>query len=114
MNTEEKEKYLQEHKDTDLDAYTEHLKRYEVEKRYINKLDINYFKECVQKAVDELMIESDLLAVYKLEQLEVMKTQVYGLRDLFWLFAADDISEIAGPVIRAIKKLQEKGEGEEN
>lgn len=49
----------------------------------------------------------------RLEELEKVKIQVYGLRDLFWLFSSDQIDDIVAPIGEAIKRAELELEGGE-
>lgn len=106
MNVKERDNQLQKNKDKDLVTYEEYMKRYEIDKIYCDKLDINYFKECIQKAVDELLIEDDSIISVKIEILNKMLIQTDALRDIFWLFTTDNIDKIAEPIKKAIKILE--------
>lgn len=77
-----------------------------MEKIYLNKLDIGYFKKCAEEAVSYEKEEYSGKPEILKEKLECIKRQCYGLRDVFWLFIADDIYQIAEPVNQALKELQ--------
>lgn len=77
-----------------------------MEKIYLNKLDIEYFKRCVEEAVTyekETHIGNPNLLK---DMLKIIKWQCYGLRDVFWMFTADDIYQIVEPVNLALKELE--------
>lgn len=73
-----------------------------MERIYLDKLDKNYFKECIQEAIDYYMEDNKEEA---LDRLELLDIQVTGLRDTFGLFAIDDIIELKKPIKKCIEEL---------
>lgn len=69
---------------------------------YQNKLDKNYFKECIKEAIEYYM------EYYKedaLDKLKLLDIQVTALRDVFRLFSYDEIIEFKEPIKKGIEEL---------
>lgn len=73
-----------------------------MEKIYLDQLDINYFKECIQEVLDHYTVEN-VGKVKALDRLEKLDIQVSGLRDAFYLFSIDDIVELKQPIEKQIE-----------
>lgn len=77
---------------------------YEPKRIYVDRLDIDYFIKCVENSVDYVMNECKFSDSELKKELEKIRTQIYGLRDLFWVFTSDNIMRIAEPVRRVMKE----------
>lgn len=85
---------------------------------YINKLDMEYCKKRIDVQIKYIFSEENSRGslTEKLESLETVKSHLYGLRDLFWFFDTDHISEMAKPILEAIETVKteiEEEQGEE-
>lgn len=85
---------------------------------YINKLDMEYCKKRIDAQIKYIFSEESQYhdLTEKLESLETVKSHLYGLRDLFWFFDSDHISEMAEPILEAIETVKtkiEEQQGEE-
>lgn len=77
-----------------------------MEKIYLGKLDIEYFKKCVTGSVEDAKEEYGYNITGLIDALNIIKFQCYGIRDVFWLFTADDIYKIVEPVDQALSELE--------
>lgn len=80
------------------------MKGNEPKRIYENRLDTDYFTKCVENAVDYILNECDFSEDRLKKELERIKNQVYGLRDVFWLFTFNNIMKIAEPVKQALEE----------
>lgn len=73
---------------------------------YLNKLDLEYFKKCIDEIIDDYNTE-DGDPVYIIDGLETLYNQVAGLRDAFFIFSIDKIEELLIPIKAVIEKQKE-------
>lgn len=76
-------------------------------KIYLRKLDIEYFVKCVEESVQDAKeyYGTDINGLK--DSLCIIKHQCDGLRDVFWMFTADDIYRISDPVCQALNEIKD-------
>jgi hypothetical protein len=77
-----------------------------MERIYLNKLDINYFRKCIEEIItnytNEEYCNEDII-----KGLKTLYMHIAGLRDSFYIFSIDDIYELQAPILDALIKLDE-------
>lgn len=78
-----------------------------MENKYMNKLDKNYFKECVSEVI-RYYREQRFTAESAIPELEKLYTHISGLRDTFYIFNIDGIRELQEPVVKEIERYKKE------
>jgi len=74
---------------------------------YLDKLDINYFKNCISELLEEYTIEN-IGVVDCIEKLEKLSNDILGLRYSWFIFAGDSIPELLKPVLKQLENEKKK------
>lgn len=64
---------------------------------YLDKLDMNYFKACINEVMEYLDTEG-FVPEEGIKQLETLYSHIVGLRDTFFIFNINDIEDMLKPV----------------
>jgi hypothetical protein len=76
-----------------------------MERIYFNKLNIDYFKYCINESITYYSPEN-FDKDESLKRLETLCTHIVGLRDTFYIFSIDDIEDQLHPVKLEIERLK--------
>lgn len=72
---------------------------------YLDKLDIQYFINQIQEIIN-YHLEDGGEPEYVLENLNNLLIRISALRDVFFLFAGDNMDKLMQPVNEAIEKVK--------
>lgn len=68
--------------------------------------DMELKAHCIKQVKQRIKDLEPYEPEWRLKELKHIKTQVYGLRDLFFIFTSEHIDDISAPIKEAIKQAE--------